>query len=729
MSRLCVHGHFYQPPRFDPWLEEVLPEASAAPFHNWNQRICRECYFPLAYARRMDSNGYIFNMINCYEYMSFNFGPTILSWMERHSPDTYKMILEGDRKSVERFGHGNAMAQVYHHVIMPLSTDHDREVEIAWSLIDFEHRYGRKAEGIWLAETAVCTETLECLTRAGLKFTILAPRQAEAVAGLEDENWQEVDEGSLDTSKPYLVKLPSGNEISVFFYDGPLSQAVAFEKLLQDGRGFWDRLLSRKDSSLLSLATDGESYGHHFKFGEMALAYVLEQALSTHSPLTLTNYASYLEENPPEARVRIGEKTSWSCIHGIERWREDCGCKDGGHAHWNQRWRKPLRRSLNLLKYYIDEYYRKTGAAYFKDEFKALMNYGGCLCGAVEKDDFLQTHQLRQLDGAEKVEALKLLEMQRVGLASFASCAWFFDDIARIEPLNALSYALRGMEMLKDLGGPDVETEFLEVLEEAYSNDHQKGDGRQVWSKLVKPRRIGPVQMALTARAIAAPDQDIKFPGLSFNLQSRQGLLELSYEWNKTGESGQAVFNPAQDKAQGECLELIAEDGEKFDLQHLDVKLQDHILSRLDQFKEDEFWTDASGQYSEIAGLCVRSFEEGQTMPLAGTGGNSLIIVFLYITSERQDSDFENYWKEVFKYNPFFREILAVRISMYLKSKISEAAPDWKSIARVVVRSKQLGIHPDIFSVQNRLWHEHPEGAGPEVFETFLIKRGAADDV
>lgn len=728
MSKLCIHGHFYQPPRFDPWLEEVLPEASAAPSHNWNKRICRECYFPLAYARRTDSKGYIFNMINCYEYMSFNFGPTILTWMERHSPDTYKMILDGDRKSVERFGHGNAMAQVYHHIIMPLSTDHDREVEINWSLIDFEHRYGRKAEGMWLAETAVCTETLECLARAGLKFTILAPRQAEAVAGLEDENWQEVDESSLDASKPYLVKLPSGNEISVFFYDGPLSQAVAFEKLLQDGRGFWDRLLSRKDSPLLSLATDGESYGHHFKFGEMALAYVLEQALAEDSPLKLTNYASYLEENPPKVRVRIGEKTSWSCIHGIERWREDCGCKDGGHADWNQMWRKPLRRSLNFLKYYIDEYYRKAGPDYFKDEFKALMNYGRCLCGAVKKDDLLQAHQRRQLDGAEKIEALKLLEMQRVGLASFASCAWFFDDIARIEPLNALSYALRGMEMLKDLGGPDVEAEFLEVLEEAYSNDHQTGDGRQIWSKLVKPRKIGPVQMALTARAISALDQDIEFPGLSFKLKSKQKLLELSYEWNKTGENGQAVFKPAHGKAVDGCTELISENDEKFDLQHLDVKLQDHILCMLDQFKEDELWSNVLGQYREIQRLYVRPFEEGQKIPLAGTGANSLIIVFHYITSEQQDSDFENYWKKVFRYNPFFRKILEDRISIYLKSNLSEAAPGWKMAARVVSRSKQLGIYPDLFSIQNRLWHEHPEDAAPEVFEAFLIRKGATNE-
>ncbi|MCA1743588.1 MAG: DUF3536 domain-containing protein [Desulfovibrionales bacterium] len=725
MSRLCIHGHFYQPPRFDPWLEEVLPEASAAPFHNWNERICRECYFPLAYARRMDSNGYIYNMINCYEYMSFNFGPTILSWMERHSPDTYKMILDGDRKSVEHFGHGNAMAQVYHHIIMPLSTDHDREVEINWSLIDFEHRYGRKAEGMWLAETAVCTETLESLARAGLKFTILAPRQAEAVAGLEDENWHKVDEGSLDTSKPYLVKLPSGNEISVFFYDGPLSQAVAFEKLLQDGRGFWERLLSRKNSPLISLATDGESYGHHFKFGEMALAYVLEQAQESDSPLTLTNYASYLNENPPEARVRIGEKTSWSCIHGIERWREDCGCKDGGHADWNQQWRKPLRRSLNLLKYYIDEYYRNAGPDYFKDEVKALMDYGRCLCGAVEKDDFLQAHQSRELDDAEKVKALKLLEMQRVGLASFASCAWFFDDIARIEPLNALSYALRGMEMLKDLGGPDVEAEFLEVLEEAYSNNHNIGDGREIWSKLVKPRRIGAAQMALTARAIGALNQDIQFPGLNFKLKSRQEHLELFYEWNKTGENGQALFKTDMDKTEGGCPSLITEDGEKFDLQHLDVKLQDHILCRLDQSKEHELWTNAQEQYTEIQSLCFRPFEEGQHVPLAGTRGSSLIVVFQFIISEKQSKDFETYWKEVFKYNPFFREILEERISIYLKSKASEADPIWKSIALVFARSKRLGIYPDLFFLQNRLWHEHLEDADSEVFETFLIRKDA----
>ncbi|MFW6005268.1 MAG: glycoside hydrolase, partial [Desulfonatronovibrionaceae bacterium] len=257
MPSLCIHGHFYQPPRFDPWLDEVLPESSAAPFHNWNQRISRECYEPLAFARRMDSRGFIFNIINCYEYISFNFGPTLLTWMEKHSPNTYERVLEGDRLSIEKYGRGNAMAQVYHHVIMPLSTEHDRSIEIQWSIHDFEYRYGRRPEGMWLAETAVCTNTLESLARAGIEFTILAPRQARAVARIDSDHWQEVDETTLDTDQPYLVLLPSGRKISVFFYDGPASQAVAFERLLSNGQEFWQRLIRRSGRPLLSLATDG----------------------------------------------------------------------------------------------------------------------------------------------------------------------------------------------------------------------------------------------------------------------------------------------------------------------------------------------------------------------------------------------------------------------------------------------------------------------------------------
>ena len=185
----CIHGHFYQPPRFDPWLDEVLPEGSAAPFANWNERITRECYEPLAFARRLNQEGKIFNIINCYEWISFNFGPTLLTWMEDKAPLVYARLIEGDRKSVQRSGYGNALAQAYHHIIMPLTTDLDRDVEISWAIADFEHRFGRRPQGMWLPETGVDIPTLDALARAKIEFTILAPRQAMAVADLDSENW------------------------------------------------------------------------------------------------------------------------------------------------------------------------------------------------------------------------------------------------------------------------------------------------------------------------------------------------------------------------------------------------------------------------------------------------------------------------------------------------------------------------------------------------------------
>lgn len=322
---LCIHGHFYQPPREDPWLDMIFPEGSAAPFRHWNERICRESYGPLAWARRMGSNG-IFDILNCYEWMSFNVGPTLFRWIERSEPELYAKILEGDALSLKRWGHGNAIAQIYHHVIMPLASEMDRDAEVAWAIADFESRFKRRPEGMWLSETACNTDTLETLAEHGIAFTLLAPRQAEAIAELNSDDWQEVDEYSINIKEPYLVELPSGKTISIFFYDGGLSQAIAFEGLLKNGDEFWNKLSGASAEGLLSIGTDGETYGHHVEFGEMALAYVLAQAIENRDEISLLNYGAYLEKHPPTRKVKIREDSSWSCYHGVERWRNDCGC-------------------------------------------------------------------------------------------------------------------------------------------------------------------------------------------------------------------------------------------------------------------------------------------------------------------------------------------------------------------------------------------------------------------
>lgn len=535
---LCIHGHFYQPPRFDPWLEDVLPEGSAAPQHDWNARITRECYAPLAWARRLDGMGMIQELVNCYAWMSFNFGPTLLRWMELHAPETYARVLDGDRQSLARLGHGNALAQVYHHAIMPLATEMDKNLEIAWAVQDFRTRFGRAPEGMWLAETAVDLPTLEALAGADIRFTILAPRQAQAVRALDGVEFRPVTEDSLDTTRPYLVRLPQGKSITVFFYDGPVSRAVAFERLLGSGENFWIRLGGSYSEGLRSIATDGESYGHHFMFGEMALAYVIQQAKEGRDDVALTNYAAYLEANPARDEVRIHESTSWSCVHGVERWKTHCGCSDGGHPDWIQDWRRPLRRSLNYLKYYADEHFFKCGPALFLDPTQALLEYGLTLAGSESLVDFLDRHCLPGLDSAQRTDACRLLLMQRLALASFSSCAWFFDDIARLEPLNGLTSARRALDLLQATGGPDVEAGLVRILSEAQSNMREDWDGAALWEQLVTTRRPSLEELGAHLRHFPAAGsrQEMAWPGLRLTLENSAAGARMRCYWTRTLE-------------------------------------------------------------------------------------------------------------------------------------------------------------------------------------------------
>lgn len=488
-KHLCIHGHFYQPPREDPWLGKILPEGSAAPSIHWNERICRESYAPMAWARRLDDKGRITEIVNIYEWISFNYGPTLFKWMERSAPEHYARVIEADRVSAERWGKGNALAQVYHHVIMPLASDLDKELEVAWAVDDFTARFGRAPEGMWLAETAVDTETLEVLADYGLRFTVLAPSQAKAVAGLKDREWKPLPAGGVDISRPYAVDLPSGKPMAVFFYHGDLSQAVAFERLLADGEQFWKRMSGACRPGLLSLATDGETYGHHFKFGEMALAYALSQAESGRDNVRLTNYAAFLEANPPTMRVKLHEPSAWSCAHGVERWRSDCGCTTGGHAGWNQKWRAPLREALAFLKERIDAHYFEQGDKLFTDARDALVAYGRVLSGLEDQGAFAAAYCKGEISPEESGRAWKLLAMQQWALASFASCAWFFDEISRIEPVNGLTFALRAMDLARDTGMPGVEHKFTEILDKATSNIPEMGTGKDIWENQVKPRR------------------------------------------------------------------------------------------------------------------------------------------------------------------------------------------------------------------------------------------------
>ncbi len=490
---VCIHGHFYQPPRENPWLDAVEVQDSASPYHDWNERITRECYGPNSRSRLVDGTGKIVGLSNNYARMSYNFGPTLLDWMAREAPDALQGIVEGDRLSLERrTGHGNALAQVYNHVIMPLASERDKRTQVLWGLADFRLRFGRDPEGMWLAETAADLASLEALAAAGIRFTVLAPRQAKRWRRLGEEPWTSISEG-IDPSRAYLCRLPSGKTITLFFYDGIIARQVAFEGLLDNGETFLDRLLKgfddkRQHAQLVHIATDGESYGHHHAHGDMALAYVLE-TLSKNSEIRLTNYGEFLDLHPPEWEVEIHENSSWSCVHGVERWRSNCGCNSG--RGWQQEWRGPLRQSFDFLKQRLDELFAKQGKEYLGDPWAARDAYSSVLLdrseGAVRR--FLEQQGRPGLADKDVRQALWLLEMQRNALLMYTSCGWFFDEISGLETTQCLRYAARAMQLARHFQQDD-EKEFVAILEKAPSNLPQFKNGRGVWEQLVRPANV-----------------------------------------------------------------------------------------------------------------------------------------------------------------------------------------------------------------------------------------------
>jgi alpha-amylase/alpha-mannosidase (GH57 family) len=491
---ICVHGHFYQPPRENPWLEAVELQSSAEPYHDWNERICFECYAPNARARLLDGDGRIDRIVSNYSRMSFNFGPTLLSWMKDKQPEIHDAIVDADKKSRERFsGHGSALAQAYNHMIMPLASSRDKHTQVIWGIRDFESRFGRKPEGMWLPECAADNESLDVLAQHGIKFTILSPFQAARMRPLEgNAEWQDVNGGKIDPTMSYLVKLPEGRSIVIFFYDGPVSQAVAFEKLLTNGEAFAGRLLNaiddgRQHDQLVHIATDGESYGHHFQYGDMALAYALHQ-IERGDRAKLTIYAEFLEKHPPAHEVEIHQSSAWSCQHGVERWRSDCGC-NAGHAGWNQQWRAPLREALNELSEKLAAFYETKAKEYLKDPWQARDNYISVILDRSDEKiaGFFAGHAARKLSDSEQVTAIRLLEMQRHAMLMFTSCGWFFDEISGIESVQVIQYAARALQLATELGSENLESHFLEILEKAKSNIPENQNGRVIYEKFVKP--------------------------------------------------------------------------------------------------------------------------------------------------------------------------------------------------------------------------------------------------
>lgn len=489
---VCIHGHFYQPPRENAWLEVIEVQDSAHPYHDWNERVSAECYAPNAASRILDDDGTITNIINNYSKISFNFGPTLLSWMEFNETETYRAILEADRESMQRFGgHGSAIAQVYNHMIMPLANRRDKETQVIWGIRDFESRFKRKPEGMWLAETAVDYESLEILVDNDIAFTILAPRQAKAIRKAGEGNWINVTEKTVDPRKAYKCTLPSGRSITVFFYNGEISQGVAFNGLLNDGRRFADSLLDgfSNDQSvqLAHVATDGETYGHHHRHGDMALAFCLDHIERT-GRARITNYAEFNALFEPELEAQIIENSSWSCVHGVERWRNNCGCHSGMRPGSHQLWRGPLRQALDWLRDEVASMYEREAGRMLKDPWAARNDYINVILRRNDENvkRFLKDHAN---DEVNVTRLLRLLEMQRHAMLMYTSCGWFFDEVSGIETVQVMQYACRVVQLANQNHELELEPEFIRLLEQAPSNIASLENAGNVYRKYVLPSK------------------------------------------------------------------------------------------------------------------------------------------------------------------------------------------------------------------------------------------------
>lgn len=520
---ITIHGHYYQPPRENPYLNAIEKQPSAQPYHNWNERIHHECYRPNAFARILNDRQQVVGIVNNFEYLSFNIGPTLMSWLKKYDLEVYQRIIEGDRLSQERLnGHGNAIAQVYNHIILPLANEKDKYTQIRWGKADFRAHFGRDPEGMWLAETAVDYPTVKALIDEEIRFIILAPTQAQRCRPISTQEnpepqWDEVGESQIDPTRPYRCFIEDGRYLDIFFYDGPISGDMGFSDALNSADNLAQRLgkAVKSDfdtSQLVSVATDGETFGHHKGGTEKCLAYAFTKVF-TDKNWTVTNYAHYLSINPPTWEVILKPATAWSCAHGVERWRDDCGC--GGGGLWNQKWRKPLRESLDWLRDRLATVYDEAGSKLFDDPWLARDEYIRVV-GTVNDEawqerslkettiprkrlliqQFLEEHETHPLTSEEQIDALRLLEMQRHCLLMYTSCGWFFDEISRPEGVQILRYASRAIELAGEIGGVHYQDEFIERLSKAPSNVTHMGNGAEIYRKLVIPSQVSLEQVA-----------------------------------------------------------------------------------------------------------------------------------------------------------------------------------------------------------------------------------------
>lgn len=542
---VCIHGHFYQPPRENPWLNTVEVQDSAYPFHDWNERISAECYSRNSAARILDGKGKIIDIVNNYSRMSFNFGPTLMLWMKNRDPETYQAILDADKDSQKRFsGHGSAIAQSFNHIIMPLANERDKVTQVIWGVKDFEHRFKRKPEGMWLSETAVNTDTLEVLAEYGIKFTILSPYQAKSVRKIGDKEWKDVTGARVDPRRPYLCKLPSGRSISLFFYDGPVSQGIAFEGLLNNGKVFSDRLtgqLDMQDESntpqIMHIATDGETYGHHHRLGEMGLSYCLHH-IENYEEANLTIYGEFLEKFPPEYEAQIIENTAWSSTPHLERWSDEGGGNTGGHPNWHQKWRKPLRAAFDWLRDEMIVFYEREMHELVKDPWEVRNAYIEVILDRSREntEKFMKFHAKKELSLSEQIKFFKLMEIQYHCMLMYTSCGWFFDEVTGIETLQDILYAARAIQLAQDLDDKNYEEHFIKLLEKCPSNIPEYGHAAAAYDKFVKPsivdmHRVG-AHFAISSLFFEYPEKSRVY---SFDVDSKH------YEFYEAGKYSLAI--------------------------------------------------------------------------------------------------------------------------------------------------------------------------------------------
>ncbi len=776
---LCIHGHFYQPPRENPWLEAIEQQDSAYPFHDWNERIAAECYRPNGAARILDEDRRISRIVNNYTHTSFNFGPTLLSWLERCDAETYRTILAADASSRERFsGHGAALAQAYNHIILPLANRRDKRTQVRWGIADFVHRFGRPPEGLWLPETAVDLESLEELAEAGIAFTILAPHQASQVRKIGASDWLKIEGAAVDTKQPYRCNLPSGRSIALFFYDGVIANEVAFRNLLEDGEAFATRLTGgfteNGGPALVHVATDGETYGHHHRFGEMALAYALDK-IESRGQARLTIYAEFLEKFPPTHEVEIREDTSWSCAHGVDRWRADCGCHSGGQAGWTQAWRGPLREALDWLRDTLEPLFETHLAPLCPDPWGARNAYIQVILDRTPERirAFMREQAGRDLVPEEAIKTLRLLELQRHALLMYTSCGWFFDEVSGIETTQILAYAGRAIQLAEEVCDVSLEEAFRSRLEGAKSNLSRWGNASRVYVEKVQRSRIYLDRVAAHHAIVASldpvcPDEnshrhDIgcyaaedckidRFPSGRMQLTVGHARIRSKITWNEQefsfavlnfgGHNITAGVGPYQHREDFTGLrQALREDFEKSDLPAVIRQMDRHFGSRTYNlwhlFKDEQrrvvqqLMAQTLAEIEESFGSIYANHfplmrflnEIGVPIPKPLAIPVELVLIgqvrHLLETGQSRPNQLQSLAAEIEKLDITLDEpMLGLAAGRQLVKQMEKLArtPQNLALMLTVIETlevlKNLPIHPDLWRAQNLYWKIHREESG-----------------